>query len=253
MDHVFQLPNGKSVTVKEFLYKDVKEFFYDKPHKDKAEFLNSFIKTKNLNVFEKFIALVKLRKRCIKQTVNLNINGRDKDVDLEYILDAFNEILDIREEVEIDNFKLVLDYPTEFVISSDNIFKVIQTIEIDNDIVDLNSVTSEEFTLITSSLPAQVLQTITDFYNRKKKALVVSAFENADVEINFLNSSPFHFLDTLYKCIDPNTYREYLFVLSKRMRDVTFLANSTFIDILDYIELYKRESEDEKEKVAKIK
>ena len=61
------------------------------------------------------------------------------------------------------------------------------------------------------------------------------------------------FLDTLYRCIDPFTYREYLFVLSKRMRDVTFLANSTFIDILDYIELYKRENEEEKEKVAKIK
>ena len=36
------------------------------------------------------------------------------------------------------------------------------------------------------------------------------------------------------------------------MGDVTFLANSTFMDILDYIELYKRESEDEKEKVAKM-
>ena len=36
------------------------------------------------------------------------------------------------------------------------------------------------------------------------------------------------------------------------MKDVTFLLNSTFIDILDYMELYKRENEDDGEKVAKI-
>ena len=36
MNHVFELPNGKEVEVKEFLYKHVREFFFDKPLSAKA-------------------------------------------------------------------------------------------------------------------------------------------------------------------------------------------------------------------------
>ena len=36
------------------------------------------------------------------------------------------------------------------------------------------------------------------------------------------------------------------------MKDITFLLNSTFIDIIDYMDLYKRENEEEGDKVAKI-
>ena len=52
MNHVFELPNGKEVEVKEFLYKHVREFFFDKPLSAKAEFLDSFIVTENLNVLD---------------------------------------------------------------------------------------------------------------------------------------------------------------------------------------------------------
>ena len=40
--------------------------------------------------------------------------------------------------------------------------------------------------------------------------------------------------------------------LRRRMKDITFLLNSTFIDIIDYMDLYKRENEEEGDKVAKI-
>ena len=59
-------------------------------------------------------------------------------------------------------------------------------------------------------------------------------------------------IKNLYDCIDPYTYREYLFVLSKRINDVTFLLNSTFLDIIDYMDLYKRENEESSTEVAKI-
>ena len=74
----------------------------------------------------------------------------------------------------------------------------------------------------------------------------------AEYEINFLNASPFYFLQNLFNCIDEYTYREYIFVLSKRIKDVTFLLNSTFKDILDYMELYMRENEEQNDKVAKL-
>tara|TARA_R100001509_G_scaffold104422_1_gene61584 strand:- start:213 stop:971 length:759 start_codon:yes stop_codon:yes gene_type:complete len=252
MNHEFKLPNGKEVEVKEFLYKHVREFFYDKSLLAKAEFLNSFIVTKNLNVLEKFITLLKLRERCIKQSINLKLNKKDKEVSIDYILKSFDEIVDIREVRTVDNITLVLDYPSEFVVNTDSLFSVIQSIQIDNDKIDITKVTNEELLAITNSLPASVLAAITDFIQEKKEALSYSILSNQDsLNLNFLNISPFVFLDSLFNCIDPFTYREYIFVLSKRMKDITFLVNSTFVDILDYMELYKRENEDQNEKLQK--
>ena len=45
-----------------------------------------------------------------------------------------------------------------------------------------------------------------------------------------------YFLNNLFNCISQYAYREYIFVLSKRIKDVSFLLNSTFIDILDYMD-----------------
>jgi len=252
MNHVFELPNGKEVEVKEFLYKHVREFFFDKPLSAKAEFLDSFIITENLNVLEKFITLIKLRERCIKQSINLKLNKKDKEVSIDYILKNFDEIIDIREVKTVDNITLVLDYPSEFIVTTDSLFRVIQSIQIDNDKINTAEVTHDELLTITNSLPASVLTAITDFIQEKKESLSYSILSNQDsLSLNFLNVSPFVFLDSLFNCIDPYTYREYIFVLSKRMKDITFLVNSTFIDILDYMELYKRENEDQNEKLQK--
>ena len=253
MQCVFKLPNNKEVITKEFLFKDVRNFFYKMSLQRRAKILEEFIVTKNLNVVEKLITLIKLRQRCVKQSVSLNLNKIEKEVSIDYILKSFDEIIDIREERSINNISLVLDYPSKFIVNSDNIFSVIQKIKIDEQEIDLNEVTQKEFIEITNSLPAEVLKLLTDYIESKKHALYVNLFEGSDsIELNFLNESPFILLESLYNFIDPYTYREYLFVLSRRMKDVTFLLNSTFIDILDYMELYKRENEDDGEKVAKI-
>ena len=55
----------------------------------------------------------------------------------------------------------------------------------------------------------------------------------------------------MFSGLDENTYREYLFILSRRIPDVNFLVNSTLVDILDYLELYKRECDEENEKLQK--
>lgn len=252
MNHVFELPNGKEVVTKEFLYKHVRNFFYNKSLLSKADFLDSFIITKDLNILEKFITLLKLRERCIKNSINLKLNGKDKEVPIDYILNYFDEIINIKEKITLDNFTLELDYPSKFMLSTDNIFNVIHSIRIDDKEINLQNVTQDEFQIITNSLPASILKALTDFIERKKEALTYTLFDKKDtIELNFLNISPYVFLDSLFNCIDPYTYREYLFVLSRRMKDITFLINSTFIDILDYMELYKRENEDQNEKLQK--
>ena len=252
MDCVFKLPNGKEVVTKEFLFKDSKLFFNNSSN-FRLDIFESLLVTKGLNVVEKFITLALLREKCIKQSVNLNLNNKDKEVSISYILKNLNEIIDIREEKQMDNITLTLDYPSKFVIDTDSIFSVIHNIQIDNESINLNDVTNEEFVLITNSLPANVLSTIAQFIEDKKHALIYSLFTGKDkMELDFLNASPFILLENLYVCIDPFTYREYLFVLSKRINDVTFLLNSTFLDIIDYMDLYKRENEESSTEVAKL-
>jgi hypothetical protein len=253
MHCVFKLPNGKEVVTKEFLYKDVRMFFNNSSIQYKVNKLEEFVLTKDLNVVEKFITLTRLRELCIKQSVNLNLSQKDKEVSIDFILKNFDEIIDIKEKKDIGNISLVLDYPSRFVVNTDNIFSVIHKVQIDGEEIDLNNVSSNEFVAITNSLPADVLKAVTEFVESKKHALVFNLFSGKDaIELNFLNASPFILLESLFNCIDPYTYREYLFVLSRRMKDITFLLNSTFIDIIDYMDLYKRENEEEGDKVAKI-
>ena len=102
-----------------------------------------------------------------------------------------------------------------------------------------------------SKLPAQVLNTVSEFVEDKKDAFTFRLLEGRKdtSELNFLGPAPFEFINTIYACIDENSYREYIYVLSKRIKDVNFLINSTMADVLDYIELYRRECEEEKEKL----
>ena len=246
----FKLPNGKEVITKEFLFKDLKEFLYESSLEYSVERLESFIITKNLNVIEKFITLLYLRKRCLKHTFNINIDGASKDVSIDLVIDSLDEIINIKEEKTIGNLKLVLDYPSEFLVNTDNIFSVIKEIKIDNHSINLRAVSTEELIDITNNLPTEVLKVINDFIEDKRHALEYSLIpNNDDFEINFLNASPFYFLINLFKCLDVYTFREYIFVLSKRIRDVNFLLNSTFIDILDYMDLYERENQEQNEKL----
>ena len=61
-----------------------------------------------------------------------------------------NAIADLRQTREqMDNITLTLDYPSKFVIDTDSIFSVIHNIQIDNESINLNDVTNEEFVLIT--------------------------------------------------------------------------------------------------------
>jgi len=249
----FKLPNGKEVITKEFLFKDTRQFFHESSPEHNLSKLEDFIITKNLNVVEKFITLLYLRERCLKKTFNININGTDKDVSIDLVIRNFDEIIDIREEKEVGNLKLVLDYPSKFLVNTDNIFSLIKEIKIGDDFIDLSNVSDQELIDITNNLPTDVLNVIDQFVKDNKHALEYNLIpNNSDYEISFLTASPYYFLNNLFNCISQYAYREYIFVLSKRIKDVSFLLNSTFIDILDYMDLYMRENEEQSDKVAKL-
>ena len=246
------LPNNKEVVVKPFLYKHIRDLlFLNSSLESKLLYLEDFILTKNLNVVEKFITLLKLRAICIKPTVSLNLDKTGKDVDIDYITESFEESIDIRTTTECDGIEITLDYPTKFCINTDNILSVIREVKIQDQFIVIDSLSKNEYEQVMSKLPAQVLNAVSEFVEDKKDAFTFRLLEGRkDIsELNFLGPAPFEFINTIYACIDVNSYREYIYVLSKRIKDVNFLINSTMADVLDYIELYRRECEEEKEKL----
>jgi len=249
MDLVFTLPNGKEAITEKFCYKHIEELLQDTSTSNKVSILEKFIKTKGLNVIEKFIALLKLREKCIGTAITLTIDQKAADVDIEVLLQSFQEIINIRQRKTIDNITLILDYPKRFCVDTDNILSVIHEIHLEDEKINLNNVTNNEFLQITNSLPAEALNLIYEFVKEKKDALTYSLL--GKVDLNFLDQSPVIFLNNIYRCIDDYRFREYLFILSKRIKDVNFLLNSTFFDIVDYMELYRRESEEHNQKLKK--
>tara|TARA_R110000737_G_scaffold76329_1_gene106899 strand:- start:137 stop:901 length:765 start_codon:yes stop_codon:yes gene_type:complete len=250
----FTLPSGKEVVVKEFLYKHIRELlFQNNSLESKLKYLEGFIVTQNLNVIEKFITLLMLREKCIKPSVTLNLNKSDKEVNIGYIIESFEESVNIRQEVECDNIQLILDYPTKFCVNTDNILSVIREIKIKDTPLIIDALTEQEFIQIIGKLPAEVLNVVSKFVTDKKDAFTFSLLQGRidSMEINFLHASSFQFIDNIFNCIDENSYREYLYILSKRITDVQFLINSSMVDILDYLELYRRECEDESDKLKK--
>tara|TARA_R100000008_G_scaffold82544_1_gene66925 strand:- start:244 stop:1008 length:765 start_codon:yes stop_codon:yes gene_type:complete len=250
----FSLPNGKEVTVKQFLYKHIRELILQGDcHASKLEFLESFILTKNLNVIEKFITLLMLREKCVKDTTPMDLDGTDKDVSLSYIKKSFEEFLDIRSEVTVNNIELTLDYPSRFCINTNNILSIIRKVKIEDDFINIDTLSEEEFIKVINQLPAEILNTVNNFVTDKQQAFTFPLLQGKanSIEINFLTPSPFQFIDSIFGCLDEHNYREYLFILSKRITDVNFLINSPLSDLLDYLDLYKKECDDENDKLKK--
>ena len=251
MSIALTLPNGKKVVVKEFLYKHIRKLILQGDClSSKLDFLEGFILTQNLNAVEKFITLLMLRKKCVKPTAALHIDNTDKEIQIDYILESFQETVSIREEINTGNIQLILDYPSKFCISTNNLLSIIRGIKIEDQHITMDDLPENEFLQVIDKLPAETLNVVDNFVTSKQGAFMFPLLRGRESSpsINFLDPSPFVFLDSLFTCMDENNYREYLFVLSKRVRDVEFLTNSSLTDILDYLELYKRECEDESKK-----
>ena len=54
------------------------------------------------------------------------------------------------------------------------------------------------------------------------------------------------FFTTMLVPLSPGTYRDYIFILSKRIKDVSFILQSTFLDVKDFMDLYVKEAKENK-------
>ena len=250
MELSLNLQNKKEIVAEEFLLKDLKclslykESYLPAP----IRFLESFIHTKNLNILEKFLALILLRQKCVSDSVSVDTDKGPVSMTLSYIIKNIQSSHDISEEVTINNIKYVLNYPTKFNLgNTDFLFSIIESITIDGERIVVNELTDGEFEQIINSLPKKLYTHLTNYTKKYRDLFTVTIWEEREkinlqkFDLNILTTSFPLFLVKLFNTLSHTEYEELIFVLSKRIPDVNFLINSTYIEIQDYMELYKRE------------
>ena len=259
MQLVLTLPNKKEVVVREILYKDLRKFcLYDNfSIAETIDYLETFIVTKNLNVVEKFLSLLLLRQQCIGDTISVSSNKGPIDIEINYILTNIGNVEDRAKIIKFNDVIYELNLPTQFNCGdSDFIFSLIRSIEIDSEKIILSEVTKKEHAQILNTLP-NLYKDLTNFINESENFFdfkIVESNENLGIqglELNALSQEFPHFILSLFYIMSGDDYRQMIFTLCRRMKDINFLMNCTFIEIEDYYKLYKTEVDEENQSLQK--
>mgnify|MGYP003115204700 FL=1 len=252
MNFAYILPNRKEVFLKEILYKDLRTFnlYSDTALRGRMDFLESFILTKDLNVLEKFYCLFYLRQKCIGNEINITSDKGPVSIDLDFLLENVGGIPSVETDIPIDNVTYTLDFPHHFNTGNDDfILSLVKKIRIGNEELILAELSSEEYQEAIERLPDTLHEYIEKFLEECNAFFTLSLLEereNVDIrpiKFNIMEYDFADFITSLFQCITATGYREMLFMLSKRINDISFLANSTFLEVHDYFELFKDEVE----------
>ena len=238
------LPNFKSVLLKTFTFKNCKELYDIRDNKSAViEFIDELFITPDLNIIEKFYCLLHIRDLCIGNIIEL----RDYNFDVLRIQEELQEIVDIKKIINFDSNSITLNYPKNFTCSSMDRDSFIETIFLEGEVIDYNKLSSEERNLIFNYLPESIKTEIKNFYNKHINRLKIEfTLKDTNLALNLDRLQSVEFLTTMLVPMTPGTYRDYIFILSKRIKDVSFIQQSTFLDVKDYMDLYVKEAKENK-------
>ena len=214
------------------------------------EFLESFILTDNLNVVEKLLTFFMLREKCIGEKIVVGSSKGNVNISLEFLKDNIGVFDDISETVDIEGIQCVLNYPSKFNLgSTDFVFSLIESIQLEDEKILISELTDSEYNSVINKLPETVFHYLEDFVSRNRSHFDISVFDGREklgidaIKLNLLDKSLPMFIARIFDCIDDANYREMLFVLCKRIPDITFLTNCTYLEIEDFYKLYSDELE----------
>jgi hypothetical protein len=241
------LPTSKSVLLKTFTLENCKEIYKIRDNTEAIiDYLEGLFVTSDLNILEKFYCLLHIRDLCIGNIIEL----RDYGFDISQIQDELVEIDDIKQVINFNNNSITLNYPKDFPLTTLYEGNFIETIILDGETIDFCNLNSTDQDLILNYLPLEIKTKITKFYRKNIPKLKISFMLKGDtINLNLQDFSIVSFLATILSPIDDNTYRDYIFILSERMHDITYLQNCTFLDIKDYMELYVKENKERNEEI----
>ncbi len=203
---------------------------------------------------EKLFTFFLLREKCIGEQVSVGSKKGNINIDLDLFKRNIGTFDDISETVDVNGIKCVLNYPTKFNLgSTDFLFSLIESLEIDEEQILVSSLSEDEYNEIFNRLPDGIFGYLTDFVQKNKAHFEMLVFEEREdmeideIRINVLDITLPTFIARIFNCIDSTHYREMLFILCKRIPDVSFLINCTFLEIEDFYKLYADEVEKQNE------
>jgi len=243
------LPTSKSVLLKTLTIENCKELYYIQDNIDAViSYLDNLFYTPGLNILEKLYCILHIRDLCVGNVVEL----RDYSFDVIEIQNELLEIADIREVLTFNDNSITLNYPKTFISTTFYEGHFIETIILDGETIDFCSLSSTEQDLIFNYLPLEIKTKITEFYKTHISKLEINFTLRGDnIKLILYDSFFINFLATMLSPIDIRTYRDYMFILSERMHDITFLQKSTFLDIRDYMDLYVKENKERNDEMKK--
>lgn len=254
------LPSKKEVIVEELLYKDLRKFcLYDNLNiAEIIDYLETFIVTKNLNVVEKFLSILLLRQQCVGSSISISSSKGPIDIEIDYILKNIGDIEDRVKTVKIGDVEYELSFPTQFNCGdSDFIFSLIRSVKVDDEKIILSEVTTEEHAQILNTLPKSLYNDLNSFVSNSEAFFnleLIKSNKNLNIQavkLSVLSQEFSHFILRLFYILSGNDYRQMIFTLCRRMKDINFLINCTFIELEDYYKLYKEEVDQENQSLQK--
>lgn len=165
----------------------------------------------NLTGLEKFLIMLDIRSLSLGDKISMNTNNNIK---IDLLLSTIkNNIIDKIKELELtkifnfNNNKITFSLPKSFIINDiDKIYtEIIDNIQIDDNLLNFNSLTDEEKDSIISNIPANISVEMFNFIkkiqNKFDYITIISENENIGLQkipLNVFDNTMFYFIKTLY-------------------------------------------------------
>ncbi len=213
---IVQLPSKNLVKLKEFTVRDqiiLNDTIELSGFSGAIEFLESFILTSGLNCFDKFWALILLRKQNISDTIDI----KNLSVTIDTIISNLLPFSVIKRTIS----NCQLDYPTEFASGKHIIERCLRSCEVHASI-------------------SGVTKVVNGFVETHNKPISIINTKTVQIEINFFDESAGIFLVQMFAALSNQQVREYVYKLAHYVHDIDGIYKGTIADLLDYIDLQQR-------------
>ena len=212
--------------------------------------LNTFL-TKNLSPqcsYNKFVSLLYLRKETVNENVNFTVDNKTIKISLNVWLNNFRKnFKPIKSVKSIEDFVLTMDYPRELYhttveeLMMDCLYNIVYRGK-ELDVAELSL--SEKYELF-GRLSPKITSTIMEFIEENNTPILVmeSRIGLPEISVNFFDNSGFDILKNLFNYYTYENILETIFMLSKRISDISYLNSRTPRDLDILIKLYSEEVE----------
>jgi hypothetical protein len=242
--------NSESLDISEFTMNDMRNIaFMVESNLDNAlyDFLISKLSGDG-NCITKFIALFKAREQFIGDSISLSNGSSNINIQLAYWFEEFsNHLIDIRGVVAVDDFEIIIDYPSSLIhkVYDELLMDMIQSINIKGNIINFKNISISEKMEIIQKMPYNVIREVYNYINNSNFEIVVfkQKLGLPDIKFTLFDNSAFTFIKMMFNYYRYDEIMETIFMISSRISDIGFLMSRTPKDINLLVKLYSEEVE----------